>query len=155
MLVSSIILYGCGFRLAGTGEFSTSLDNTAVQGVNTSKELQRIVENNLRVNSINIVEADEADAILTIHSEETEKIVLTLDNDGKAREFELILNIVFDVKSSDDSYLLAQQNISLNRDFVFDKSNLLGSNEEEVRLFSEMRVDAARLITRRLQSIPN
>ena len=155
MLVLSIILYGCGFRLAGTGEFSTSLDNTAVQGVNTSKELQRIVENNLRVNSINIVEADEADAILTIHSEETEKIVLTLDNDGKAREFELILNIVFDVKSSDDSYLLAQQNISLNRDFVFDKSNLLGSNEEEVRLLSEMRVDAARLITRRLQSIPN
>ena len=90
---------------------------------------------------------------LQILNEETEKVVLTVDNDGKAREFELLLRITFDVKRSDNSILLDQQTIDLDRDFVFDKSDLLGTNEEEQELFNEMRNDAAKLIVYRLQTI--
>ena len=79
--------------------------------------------------------------------------MLTLDSDGKAREYELSLNVTFNVKRPDNSYLLREQSVSLNRDFVFDKRNLLGANEEEQQLFSEMRSDAAKLIVYRLQTI--
>ena len=82
--------------------------------------------------------------------EETEKVVLTVDSDGKAREFELLLRITFEVKRPDNTVLLGQQVIDLNRDFVFDKSDLLGANEEEQELFSEMRKDAAKLIVYRI-----
>lgn len=147
------ILLGCGFHLAGSGEFASSLDNTSVQSAVSSRELVRLIERNLKSNKINIVEVDQATALINILFEESEKTVLTLDSDGKAREYELILNVIFDVKKPDNSYLLREQSIRLNRDFVFDKSSLLGANEEEQQLFSEMRSDAARIIVSRLQTI--
>ncbi len=146
-------MYGCGFHLAGEGNFSTELYNIHVQGISSSNEMLRLLEKNLRSNQINIVDSETATASLRILNEETEKVVLTVDNDGKAREFELLLRIKFDVRRSDNTFLLEQQTVDLSRDFVFDKSNLLGANEEEQRLYSEMRRDAAKLIVYRLQTI--
>ena len=144
---------GCGFHLAGSGDFSSSLDNTSVQSAASSRELVRLIEKNLKSNQINVVGIDQATALINILFEETEKVVLTVDSDGKAREYELILKVTFDAKRPDKSFLLREQSISLNRDFVFDKSDLLGANEEEQQLFSEMRRDAAKLIVYRLQTI--
>ena len=154
-LIFVCTLNGCGFHLAGTNEFSSSLENTSVQGVATSRELVNQIKRSLSSNNINVVEADEATALVNILNEEIERVVLTVDSDGKAREYELILSIRFDVKRLDNSYLLKEQNIRLSRDYVFDKRDLLGANEEEQQLFNEMRSDAAKLIVYRLQSIPD
>jgi len=144
---------GCGFHLAGEGEFASELDYTHINSASSSKELLRLLDKRLRANQINIVDVDNATALLQILNEETEKVVLTVDNDGKAREFELLLRITFAVKRADNSILLDQQTIDLNRDFVFDKSNLPGTNEEEQELYNEMRNDATKLIVYRLQTI--
>ena len=153
ILVLLSMQFGCGFHLAGSGDFSSILDNSSVLSAASSRELVRLVEKNLLSNKINIVDKNEATAVINILSEETERAVLTLDSDGKAREFELILKVTFDAKKPDNSFLLREQNISINRDFVFDKSDLLGANEEEQQLFSEMRRDVAKLIVYRLQTI--
>ncbi|MBT8125050.1 MAG: hypothetical protein KJO81_09525 [Gammaproteobacteria bacterium] len=151
--IISSLLYGCGFHLAGEGNFATELNNTHIQSTSSSNEMLRLLEKNLRSNQINVVGAESATALLRILHEETEKVVLTVDSDGKAREFELLLRITFEVKRVDNTVLLDQQVIDLNRDFVFNKSDLLGTNEEEQELFSEMRNDAAKLIVYRLQTI--
>ncbi len=148
-----LLMCGCGFHLAGQGEYSNEVSNTHVQATSSSKELIRLLEKNLRSNKINVVEAEKATAFLHILNEETEREVLTLDNDGKAREYELLLKITYEVKRPDNSSLLKKQTINLNRDFVFDKSDLLGANEEEQDLFNEMRNDAAKSIVYRLQTI--
>ena len=147
------LIQGCGFHLAGQGEFSSELKNTHIQGSSSSNEMLRLLEKNLRYNQINVVDAENATALLRILNEETEKEVLTVDSDGKAREYELLLRITFEVKRSDNTILLKPQEIDLNRDFVFDKRDLLGANEEELELFNEMRNDAAKLIVYRLQTI--
>ena len=148
-----LLAQACGFHLAGEGEFSDEVSNTHIQALSSSRDLVRLVEKNLRSNQINIVSVENATALLRILNEETERVVLTLDNDGKAREYELLLKISFDVIRPDNSILLKKQQIDLNRDFVFDKSELLGTNEEEQELFNEMRNDAAKLIVYRLQTI--
>ena len=153
VILLAFLLSSCGFHLAGTGEFPSSLQNTSVQGVSITRDLINYIERNLTANKINIVEKEQATALINILEEQTEKITLTVDSDGKAREFELKLNVYFDVKRPNDTYLLKQQNISLSRDFVFDKDDLLGTNEEEQQLFNEMRKDAAKLIVYRLQTI--
>ncbi len=153
ILLTICMISGCGFHLAGEGEFASELSHTHIKSASSSKELLRLLDKNLRANQINIVGIDSATALLHILNEETEKVVLTVDNDGKAREFELLLRITFDVKRQDNTILLGQQTIDLNRDFVFDKSDLLGTNEEEQELFDEMRKDAAKLIVYRLQTI--
>lgn len=147
------ILAGCGFHLAGEGTFVSELNNTHIQNVSSSNEMSRLLDKNLRSSQINIVAEESATALLRILNEETEKEVITVDSDGKAREFELILKITFEVKRPDNSILLDKQIIALDRDFVFDKNNLLGTNEEERELLNEMRNDAAKLIVYRLQTI--
>lgn len=153
ILFTLLLLQSCGFHLASEGEFSSEVSNTHVQALSSSNELVRLIEKNLRTNRVNVVDADHATALLRILSEETEKVVLTLDNDGKAREYELLLRISFEVKRPDNSVMLNQQKIDLNRDFVFDKNDILGATEEEQEMFNEMRNDAAKLIVYRLQSL--
>ena len=155
ILILSVMLQGCGFRLAGTGDedVSTGLSSIALYSTGSSHELVRFTLEYLESNQINVVEPDQAEVLLELLSESAEKEVLTLDRDGKAREFDLALNIEFDVKRPDESYVLSQQSISLNRVFVFDKRDVLGSEEEESRLLDEMRRDAARLIVYRLRAI--
>jgi len=153
ILLVACLMPGCGFHLAGEADFASELNNTHIKNVSSSKELLRLLDKHLRANQINVVDVDSATALLQILNEETETVVLTVDNDGKAREFELLLRITFDVKRPDNSILLDQQTIDLNRDFVFDKSSLLGANEEQQVLFNEMRNDAAKLIVYRMRTI--
>jgi len=152
-ILLTTLVYGCGFHLADERVFSAELNNTHIQSASSSKGLVRLLEKNLRSNKISVVGADSATALLRILSEETQRVVLTVDSDGKAREFELLLRITFDVKRPDNTNLLDQQVINLNRDFIFDKSALLGAKEEEQVLFNEMRGDAAKVIVYRLQTI--
>jgi LPS-assembly lipoprotein len=147
------LIQGCGFHMAGEGEFASELNNTHIQSSSFSNEMLRLLEKNLRSNQINVVSAESATAWLRILNEETGKVVLTVDSDGKAREYELLLRVTFEVKRPDNTVMLKQQEIELSRDFVFDKINLLGTNEEEQELFNEMRNDAAKLIVYRLQTI--
>ncbi len=150
------ILPACGFHLAGSGGgYVSNLANASVQGVASSGELVRFIEEDLRLRRIDVVGIDQAAALVNILSEKTEKIVLSVDSDGKAREFELILHVTFDTKRPDNSYLLREKSIRFSRDFIFDKRDLLGADEEEQKLFSEMRRDAAKFIVYRLQTIEN
>lgn len=153
LVVVMMFLSACGFHLADKGEFSSELNYTYVDATYANKDLHRSIEKNLRANGLNVSSKEEATAMLTVLSEETDKEVLTLDNDGKAREYELLLRVKFNVQRPDKSILLKEQSIELSRDFVFEKSDLLGANEEEEALYKEMRSDAARLIMYRLQTI--
>lgn len=154
-IITASLMQGCGFHLAGQGEgrFSSEINNTHIQASSSSNEMLRLLEKNLRHNKINVVDAENATAWLRILKEETEREVLTVDSDGKAREYELLLRVTFEVMKPDKTTLLKRQVIAISRDFVFEKSELLGSNEEEQKLFNEMRADAAKLIVYRLQTI--
>ena len=153
MLVLSGMLPGCGFRLAGGGDSSGSLESISVYGTDSSRELVRFTQEYLKSSQVNVVEPDQAAAVLAILSEEVKKEVLALDRDGKAREYDLVLNMTFDVKRPDNSYLLTEQSIGLSRVFVFNKRDVLGSAEEERQLLHEMRKAAAKLIVRRVRAI--
>ncbi len=154
LLIVSGMLQGCGFRLAGSGgDADHGIESISLQGPGSSRVLMQFTRNFLESNKIRVVGDEQASAQLEILFESAEKEVLSLDSDGKAREYDLVLSIAFDVRRPDDSYLLNGQSISLNRAFVFDKRDVLGSAEEEQRLMDEMRKHAARLIVYRLRAM--
>ena len=148
-------LSACGFHLAGTmGDAPKNLGNVSVEGVSDGLALAGLVEKHLTSSHINVVEVDQATMLVNVLDEETSKNVLSIDSDGKAREYELILKVSFEVKGPDGGNLLpGKQYLSVRRDFVFDKNNILASNEEEQGLFDEMRNEAARLLIYRLRTI--
>jgi LPS-assembly lipoprotein len=152
ILFSSLVT-GCGFHMAGKGTYSSELSNTHIQGPASSRELLLLLEKRLRSNQINVVEDDTATAIIRILDEVRDKTTLSVDTQGKAREYELFLQVTYEVKRPDNTTLLPQETIDINRDFVFNKADLLGTNEEENELYNEMRNDAAKLIVYKLQAI--
>lgn len=152
-LVLLSLLPGCGFRLAGSADPS-GLQNVSVHGMSSSRELVHLVRESLRSGEVNVVEPDHAAIRLDIVSEETAREVLSLDASGKAREYDLMLDVSFEVRHAQHSDSPARQKIRIHRVLVFDKHDVLGSAEEEDLLLREMRREAAQRIVRRLAAIP-
>ena len=80
-----------------------------------------------------------------------ERDVLSVDEEGKVREYELILRVGIGVKDAEGQKLIKDQDIRLSRDFLFELDEVLGS--EESVIYEEMREDIARLIIYRLQAV--
>ena len=151
-LVLSGLLPGCGFRLAGS-EDAAHLQNVFVQGGAASHQLVHFVRQSLGSGQADVAEPDHAGIHLHILSEETSREVLSLDASGKAREYDLMLNVAFDVRHAQGGDSLTRQTVRIHRVLVFDKHDVLGSGEEEQQLLHEMRREAAQRIVRRVQAI--
>ncbi len=151
-LVLLSLLPGCGFRLAGS-EDPAHLQNVFVQGGSANHELVHFVRKSLGAGLTDGVEPDHAGIHLDILSEETAREVLSLDASGKAREYDLMLNVVFEVRGANSDDALSRQKVRIHRVLVFDKHDVLGSGEEEQQLLHEMRQEAAQRIVQRVRAI--
>ena len=96
LLIVSGMLPGCGFRLAGSGgDADQGIESISLQGPGSSRVLMQFTRNFLESNKIRVVGDEQASARLEILFESAEKEVLSLDSDGKAREYDLVLSIAF------------------------------------------------------------
>ena len=146
-------LSACGFRLAGKADLAPQFERTHVSFSGNAKYVSRQLEKQLAANEVELADKDEANVIVHLRYDRKKKKILSVTDSGRAREYELVLNVGFDVKDAEGQTLLAPQNIHLTRDFLFDINDVLGKSEEEKEIYREMRRDAARLIVYRLQSI--
>jgi LPS-assembly lipoprotein len=76
-----------------------------------------------------------------------------VDENGKVREYELILQVGIRLEDEKGKVLIKNQNIRLSRDFLFEIDDVLGKTSEREQIYQEMREDIARLIVYRLQAI--
>ena len=153
ILLSALVVSACGYKLAGKADLDTVFDKTHVAHEARGRAMDELVEQQLKVNQVELVSAEDASAIITILYERTEREILSVDEDGKVREYELILRIGFNVVDADGKKMTKNQDIRLSRDFLFDIDDVLGGSREERVLYQEMREDAARLIVYRLQAV--
>ena len=153
LLIIVSVLVGCGYKIAGEADLDSVFDKTHVTYQARGKAMAELVEQQLRVNQNELVSAEDASAIVTILYERTEREILALDEEGKVREYELILRVGFSVKDAEGKAMIKNQNIRLSRAYLFDLDNVLGGRLEEKLLYQEMREDASRLIVYRLQAV--
>ena len=153
ILLCAIVTSACGYKLAGKADLDTVFDKTHVAYQAQGRAMAELVESQLEVNKNELVSAEDASAIVTILYERTEREILSVDEDGKVREYELILQVGFNVVDADGKRMTNNQDIRLSRDFLFDINDVLGGSREERLLYQEMREDAARLIVYRLQAV--
>ena len=83
----------------------------------------------------------EATAVLRIHEDESERRVLTVDRTGKVQEYEIRQSIRFDVIATDSRPVVSEQTVSLSRDFVFIRTDVLGKEREEQLVREELQRD--------------
>lgn len=150
----TVLLYlsACGFALRGAVSFPFQSiyvglpDNSALGG-----ELKR----HLRANGKTEVssEATQADVVLDVLGETRDKTILSLNSQGRVREFNLNYNLKFRVRDKAGREVLAPTTISLKRNLSFKENEVLAKEAEEALLYRDMQSEIVQQIMRRLALI--
>ncbi|MDO8291598.1 MAG: LPS assembly lipoprotein LptE [Gallionella sp.] len=149
LLLTVLLLTACGFHMRGQSgmPFEKLYIETVDPGTPFIVDLRRSLEAN-RVKLVNT--AEQADVVLNIVGETSEKQILTLGGDGRVNEFRLSQRVsmrAYDLKQQD---WIPAEEIALRRDYSYDDARILAKEAEEILLFQSMRSDMVQQIVRRL-----
>ena len=112
-----VLLSSCGFHLRGAYQLPAQMSVTYIEAMNQNSELVRILKRRLKANGIQVVtDKVSAQAVLALSGESNSKRVISVDQQGRAREYELSYGITFDLKTKDSSIKLESQKIQLERE---------------------------------------
>lgn len=155
MLLLAVALTACGFQLRGTnGQYHMPFQSIFLGFADTSPlgtELRR----NLRGGDAVVVvtDASKAEAKFDVLSETRGKSILSLNSQGRVREYLLTYTLVFRVRDTRDKELLGATEISLKRSIAFNENQTLAKESEEALLYRDMQSDLVQQILRRLAAI--
>ncbi|HEY0490340.1 MAG TPA: LPS assembly lipoprotein LptE [Telluria sp.] len=154
LIVLAASLTACGFHLRGSnGTFTMPFQSIYLAFPDTSPlgvELKR----NLRGGDTKIAEAPEqAQARFDVVSESRGKSILSLNSQGRVREYLLTYTLVFRVRDAAGAEMLGPTEISLKRSITFNETEVLAKESEEALLYREMQSDLVQQIMRRLAAI--
>ena len=140
-------LAACGFKLRGQQTFPFETINVPSQtplGVALQRNIAAASERTKLVPS-----ATDADAVLSVLTEQQEKVILSLNSQGQVREYQLRYRVVFRVSNPKGGDFIAPTSMLLTRDITFNNA-VLAKETEEAQLYQEMRADMVQQIMRRL-----
>jgi LPS-assembly lipoprotein len=155
VLMLACVLAACGFKPRGSnGEYRIPF-HTIYLGFNENSPLGVELRRNLRsAEGVMVVDdATKAEAKVDVVSESRGKVILSLNSQGRVREYLLTYTLVFKVRDSKDAELLGPTEISLKRSIAFNENQTLAKESEEVLLYRDMQSDLVQQILRRLTAI--
>jgi LPS-assembly lipoprotein len=154
-LAAALLLPACGFHLRGSDQLANLPFKSIYLGFPETSQLGIELKRNLRAGGDVAVAADPkaADAVLEVLSEGRDKVVLSLNSQGRPREYTLYYKLRFRVKDTKDGELIAPTEIILKRDISFNESQVLAKEREEELLYRDMQSDLVQQIMRRLAAI--
>lgn len=143
------LLSACGFALRGPVDFSFS---SIYIGLPDSSPLAGDLKRNLRANGKTSIakDAQHADVILDVLGETREKTILSLNSQGRVREFNLQYTFRFRVRDKDGKELAEPATIQLKRNLTFNEAQALAKESEEALLYRDMQADLVQQVLRRL-----
>ena len=147
-------LSACGFQLRGSnGQYNMPFASIYI-GFPETSALGTELKRNLRGGQTIVREdARGADAVLDVLAEARGKSILSLNSQGRVREYLLTYTLNFRVRDAKGELLLAPTEISLKRSISFDETQVLAKESEEALLYRDMQSDLVQQILRRLAAI--
>lgn len=167
------LLAACGFKLRGGADLpGYKLPfATIVLSMPQTSEFYAQLKRNIEASSPGtrvVTEEKEADAILTVVSDTRQKLILSLNAAGRAREFQLVRSFTFKVhanapvappptaKYSDTpaaagpTEYIPQSTVTLRREITFSDDLVLSKESEEALLWRDIQNDLVQQMMRRL-----
>lgn len=144
---AALALAACGFKLRGQQTFpfdtisvpvNTPLGFELKRNIAAANDQTKLVES-----------AADADAVLSIMSEAQEKVILSLNTQGRVTEYQLRYRVAFRVSTPKGLDFIPPTSLLLTRDITFN-DQVLAKETEEAQLYREMRSDLVQQIIRRL-----
>ena len=148
-------LSACGFELRGSGGQYNMPFKTIYLAFPDNSSLGTELRRNLRGSDKVEVVADEAkaEARFEVLSENRAKAILSLNSQGRVREYLLTYTLVFRVRNARGEEVLGATEIVLKRPLTFNESQVLAKESEEALLYRDMQADLVQQILRRLSAV--
>lgn len=152
-LIAALALSGglaaCGFRLRGMQQLP--FDSVFIAAPHTSA-IRAELADAIRSGTSTTVLADRAGAkaLVEIVSETRDRDVLSVNAQGRAREFRLRLRVVFRVTDGKGRELLGATPVATTRDLAVLEEQLLAREYEAEQLYKDMLFDVAQQMLRRI-----
>ncbi len=145
---------GCGFQLRGTNSGNLPYKSLYIALPETA-EVRIWLERYIRASGSTEIADDlkSSEAIFQQLTDTRQKTILSVNAQGRVREYRLQMTYRFRVVNSKGQTLVPSNEISLMRDISFDDSNVLAKDLEEGLLWRDMNNDLVNQIMRRLSIV--
>lgn len=147
------LLGACGFQLRGSRQTALPFKSIYL-GFAANSPLGTELRRYIQAGGTTVTKTPaEAEALLDVLSETREKVILSLNSQGRVREYTLYYRFSFRVRDQAGKILLAPTAITLKRDISFNESQVLSKETEEASLYRDMQSDLVQQILRRLAAL--
>ncbi|MBN47598.1 MAG: hypothetical protein CMH23_14115 [Methylophaga sp.] len=148
------MMAACGFQLRGAADLPESIQTMHIQGISMREGLGLELKRTLRRNGINVIDDySEGAAVLSFLKNRYERRVLSVGGNAKVSEYELILEVTFQLTDKQQNKLIDNESLEARRDYQFDQEQVLGRDGEERLLREEMDKQVSQAILRRLAAL--
>ncbi len=151
LLAGCLLLAACGFHLRGAVSLPAGMTRIHLVGAGPYSPLGIELHRALRGAGAAFVPARQASALLVVMEHHIDRRVLSVDTNGKVREYELVGTLSFRVEDLQGKPLVPVQRLMVRRSYLFDPNDVLGKAAEEQNLRQQMRRDLVRLALMRLE----
>ncbi len=150
-VIFAAVLAGCGFQLRGTISGTLPYKTIAIALPETA-DVRVWLERHIRATGGTDIVNDQkqAEAIFQQLGDSRQKTILSVNAQGRVREYRLQLNYHFQVVNAKGQVLVPPNEINLNRDITYNDSKVLAKDLEEGLLWRDMNSDLVNQIMRRL-----
>ncbi len=172
VLLLASLLAACGFKLRGSADLPTQTLPFATIALTIDSrsefyaQLKRAIE--ASTSGTRVVDLKEAEAVLTVLGDTSQKNILSLSSAGKAREYRLVRTFSFKVQANNPAAAPAAQvkytdapavaaieyvapgTIVLRRDITYNDDLVLSKESEEALLYRDIQKDLVQQLVRRL-----
>jgi LPS-assembly lipoprotein len=144
------LLSACGFQLRGTGDADFALTEMDVTARNQYGATVKAVRQALESNKVN-VHAGAPYTLVLAREDEIQRTASYIQA-SRSAEYELTQTLQYEIRGAND-LLLMNDKLTVQKYYVFDSNNLIGSDQEADQLRQEMRQEIVQQMVMRLQLI--
>ena len=139
LLSLALLAQGCGFQLRGDAALPAAIGPVWIEGAEKHGGFLSQVEERLTRSGVELAPAvNGAKSRLLIKDRRSSRRVLSVDKNGKVIEYELYASFVYSLQAADGSVLVEASRVSTRRSYTNTEDLVLGKQEEESEIRTEM-----------------
>lgn len=150
LLAAILLSTGCGFHLQNKAELPPEMALTYLEIKNPYSRLAQRVETLLEQNGADVVNSRENAAILEIPVNNLRKVIQSIGDNARVREYQVRLTVNFRLLNSNGEELMPMQVIELSRVYSFNEQDILAAEREDEYLRKEVSDTVASMVVRRI-----
>ena len=153
MLICIVSIAACGWHFRGDIAASLDIDSIAIEGGRQDAAFYQRLSQAVERSGVQVTPSAEADVVLKIGNILRDRKPLTISTDGAVEEYQLYYVVVMSVQMASGEWVTRDQSIEVIRSYRFDRTQVLAKENEERRLYNDMRDNAIRRVLQRLKAV--